>query len=137
MESLLGELLGFLLELAGDLLVQILVELAVEALSGRLSFPQRVRPAVSALALVCGGAAAGLLSVWLLPNRLFASRAVLPGSSLLLAPLITGLAMHAIGKRLQGAGHPASKLATFWGGALFAFAMALVRRSLIGPPHQA
>ncbi len=135
MDGLLAGLLEFLLEIAGEFLIQILVELAVEAIVGRLSLRKHWRPAVSALWLACCGAAAGFLSVWLLPKPVFVARPLIPGASLLLAPLAAGLAMHLLGKRLQESGRPATTLATFWGGALFAFVMALVRWWLISRPR--
>jgi len=46
---------------------------------------------------------------------------------LVLAPLATGAAMHAFGARRRRHGRATSGLATFWGGAAFAFAMALAR----------
>jgi len=44
-----------------------------------------------------------------------------------LAPLATGAAMHAFGARRRRRGRATSGLATFWGGAAFAFTMALAR----------
>jgi hypothetical protein len=52
---------------------------------------------------------------------------VFPGVSLILAPLITGTAMHLLRGRLLRLELWPSNLATFLGGAIFAFAMALVR----------
>ena len=113
----------------------ILFELAAEALSGLIKYENQARPAVSAAGLAFAGVAAGLLSAWVFPHRLIATRVVLPGISLLLAPLATGLAMHLLGKRLRLIGRYASDLATFRGGALFAFSMALIRWWLVGLPH--
>jgi len=56
----------------------------------------------------------------------------LAGVSLILAPLGTGAAMHAFGVWRRRRGAPASRLATFWGGALFAFAMAFTRWLFLG-----
>ena len=137
MEDLLAELLGALLEIVGEFLLQILFELAAEALSGLIKRGRQSSPAVSAMGLAFVGAAAGLLSAWLFPHRLIATRVVLPGASLLLAPLATGSAMHLLGKRLRHVGRYASNLATFRGGALFAFSMALIRWWLVGLPHLA
>jgi hypothetical protein len=47
--------------------------------------------------------------------------------SLVLAPLATGLVMHLYGRWRRGRGHDTTYLATFWGGSLLAFAMALTR----------
>jgi hypothetical protein len=51
--------------------------------------------------------------------------------SLLVSPAITGLLMEGYGRwRTSRGGHP-SYVATFWGGALFAFSMALMRFMLV------
>jgi hypothetical protein len=134
-EDLLAELLGALLEIVGEFLLQILFELAAEALSALIHRRNQSGPAVSAVALAFVGAAAGLLSAWLFPHRLIGTRVVVPGVSLLLAPLATGAAMHLLGKRLRHLGQHTSDLATFRGGALFAFSMALIRWWLVGLPH--
>lgn len=135
MEDLVAELLEFVLEIFGEFVLQIIFELATEALGGLISDRKERRPAVSAVVLVFGGAAAGFLSAWLFPNRLIVTRVVVPGVSLLLAPLATGLAMHLLGRRLRHLARRATSLATFWGGALFAFSMALIRWWLVGLPH--
>ena len=132
MEDLLAGLLGALLEIFGEFLLQMLFELAAEALSGLIKYENQTRPAVSALGLAFAGAAAGLLSAWVFPHRLIATRVVLPGVSLVRAPLATGSVMHLLGKRLRLVGRYASDLATFRGGALFAFSMALIRWWLVG-----
>jgi hypothetical protein len=134
-EDLLAELLGFVLEIAGEFVLQMIFELATEALSGLISDGKERRPAVSAVGLVFGGAAAGFLTAWLFPSRLIVTRVVVPGASLLLAPLATGAAMHLLGRRLRHLERRTTILATFWGGALFAFSMALVRWWLVGLPH--
>ena len=135
MEDLLVELFAAFLDIVGEFLLQMLFELAAEALSGLIN---RLRPGnstVSALGLILAGVAAGLLSAWLFPHRLMATRVVLPGVSLLAAPLATGLAMHFLGKRLRRFGRYPSHLATFRGGVLFAFSMALIRWWLVGLSH--
>ena len=132
MEGLLAELLGFVLEILGEFVLQVIFELVTEALAGLISNRKEPRPAVSAVGLVFGGAAAGFLSAWLFPHRVIVTRVVIPGTSLLLAPLATGIAMHALGKRLRRLERHPTSLATFWGGALFAFSMALVRWWLVG-----
>ena len=58
-------------------------------------------------------------------------RATLPGLSLVLAPLAAGGAMYLLGEGLRTLGRNPSRLATFYGGAIFASAMALVRWRLI------
>jgi hypothetical protein len=52
---------------------------------------------------------------------------MIPGISLVLAPVLVGTTMFSWGKYRRGKGRTVSGLATFWGGALFAFSSALVR----------
>ncbi|MGC9971067.1 MAG: hypothetical protein ABSE56_10785 [Bryobacteraceae bacterium] len=89
-------------------------------------------PVLAGIGILVLGAAAGFLTAWLLPHRLLPMTSSLRGISLLVAPLCTGWIMHLFGRwRRQRGGDP-SLLATFWGGALFAFAMATVRWVLVG-----
>ena len=55
----------------------------------------------------------------------------IPGTSLVLSPLICGLVMKALGDWRQEKGMKRTDIATFWGGALFAIAMAAVRFELV------
>lgn len=55
------------------------------------------------------------------------AHAPVPGASLLLSPLMTGGMMELYGRWRSTGGHATSSASTFWGGALFAFGMALVR----------
>jgi hypothetical protein len=135
MGDILVELVLALFEIFGEFLLQLLFELAAEALTRLIKRKPQVEPVATGIALALGGAAAGLLSAWLIPHRLIATRPVLPGISLLLAPLATGYAMHLLGNRLRRAGRYASDLATFRGGALFAFSMAVIRWWLVGLPR--
>ncbi len=63
-----------------------------------------------------------MIPIRILPNSRF------PGISLLLSPIAAGWIMKALGDWRRSRGHEPTVLATFWGGALFAFSMALVRR---------
>lgn len=135
MGDLLAELFAALLEVFGEFLLQMLFELAAEAVGALIHRWRQSSPAVSAVGLVFVGAAAGLLSAWLFPHRLIETRVAFPGVSLLLAPLATGSAMYLLGERLRRAGRYTSSLATFRGGALFAFSMALIRWWVVGLPR--
>jgi len=134
-EDLFAELFAALLDIVVEFLLQLLFELAAEALSALINRWRQGSPAVSTIGLALFGGAAGLLSAWLFPHRLIAGRVALPGVSLLLAPLATGSVMHFLGKRLRRSGRSPSNLATFRGGSLFAFSMALIRWWLVGLPH--
>lgn len=128
LQQVVGELLGGVLD-------YMVGELGAKALSGLIKFWREGGPAVSAIGLAFAGAAAGLLSTFLFPHRLIATCVVPPGLSLLLAPLAAGYAMRLLGERLRDFGRSPSILATFRGGASFAFSMALIRWWLVGLRH--
>ena len=96
------------------------------------SFRRRTRahPVVAAIGVVLMGALAGLLSWWILPGRIV-QRGPIPGLSLVISPIVSGLVMDRWGDWRESRGAERSFVATFWGGALFAFAMALVRFLLL------
>jgi hypothetical protein len=72
------------------------------------------------------GVCAGVLSVLIFRRRLM-PYSPLPGLSLALSPIATGIAMHWIGEFWSDRGRGRPPLFTFGAGALFAFGMALVR----------
>jgi hypothetical protein len=85
---------------------------------------------LAALAYFVAGAAVGLLSGVVMPDRLL-PRPQTPGFSLIGGPLFSGYAMHAWGTLRRERGHATSSLATFWGGAAFALGAALGRFVLV------
>jgi len=72
------------------------------------------------------GALAGAASLAVIPHRLVPS-SPLPGLSLVLSPLGNGIVMQAIGRWWDTRPDDRPALFTFTAGAIFAFAMALVR----------
>ena len=92
------------------------------------------RPGAKAVMEACAwfvaGAGLGLLSGIVLPHRLLPPPRT-AGFSLLVSPLISGIAMHAWGAGRRGRGHAVSSLATFHGGAAFAMGAALGRFVLV------
>lgn len=125
-----GSLIQLLLEALGDLLLQAGVEILAEL--GLESLENVFRPRRSAnLVLATGGvmiigAVLGLTSGLLLPGRVFPAAPV-PGLSLVLAPVGMGITMHLFGQWRRARGGRPTFLATFPGGAAFAFSWALVR----------
>jgi hypothetical protein len=88
-------------------------------------------PWLSALVYVILGEMIGFASVLTLPQRFIPAISPISGISLLLAPLAAGLLMHAYGSWRTRQAKDHSWLATFWGGALFAFSIALVRWTIV------
>jgi hypothetical protein len=133
-EELLAGLLGALGEVFLEVVLQVLfeglIEVAWEALAGSKR-KTAVSPWLSGIALLMVGAAAGGVSAVVFPQRLTGIPRV-PGLSLILAPLVTGTAMQGFGNWRRSRGRKPSRLASFWGGAAFAFGMALVRFLIVG-----
>ena len=128
---MLGVLLEFLVallcEAIVDILLLVLVEMGFESMRHAVRRRRAANPLLAGLGLAVGGAVIGLVSVWLVPRRLVRPWPYLAGASLVLAPLGTGAVMHAFGAWRRRRGTEPSLLASFWGGALFAFAAALTR----------
>jgi hypothetical protein len=120
-----------LVEFLGEFVLQVLFEVAAEAISEAITADKERPWIASTVGLVFGGGAAGLISAALFPHRMISGRHIVHGLSLLLAPVAAGVAMQAIGNRLRASGRTPTVLATFRGGATFAFAMALIRRLII------
>ena len=129
MEDLLVALLGALV----DGLFEALIELAFEALAGsgeRHAVPEG--RAGGFFALLLWGAVAGGVFALVAPDRIIQVHAYIPGTSLVVAPVVAGVCMHVLGKWRRRRGHKPTALATFTGGAVFTFGMALVRHLIVG-----
>ena len=77
------------------------------------------------------GTCVGFLIGHLPPKRILPTP-MIRDASLFLSPLIAGLVMKWFGGWRTNKGHQPTVLATFWGGASFAFGMAIVRWVMIG-----
>jgi hypothetical protein len=91
----------------------------------------QAHPVLAGVGVALLGGLAGVLTSLMWPARIF-QPGPLRGASLLLSPLITGAVMEYYGQWREDRGGPRSYVATFWGGALFAFSMALVRFVWVG-----
>ncbi len=131
---MIGFLLEALLNLVGEVLLQLLVEAAAElgweSVGQALGRRRPANPVLAGFGLVILGAATGYASTLLLPKHLFGPSRF-PGISLVVAPVATGSIMQALGNWRTSNRHTHSLLATFWGGALFAFAMLAARLALV------
>jgi len=130
----LVEFLGGLFEIFGEFLCECIFPALVE--SGSLTFDHagndawNYGPVIWDAILVAGGGAAGLISSWLAPFRLLRPHTLFPLSAAV-APLAVGCAMWLLGEILRRTELKPTRLATFAGGAVFAFAMALTRWWLV------
>ena len=128
--------LEFLLELFFEVLMPVLAELCTDLweVAGD-SWPElRLRRAESfpILPILLSGAVASNISCLICPHRIIHGKPPIPGISLALAPLIAGCLMRGVGERLRDRELAPSSLASFAGGALFAFSTALIRFIWIG-----
>lgn len=132
-------MLAFLLELLLQLLVEalcqfvaeLLLEFGFEAIAHSVRRGRSAYPVFGAVGLFIIGGLVGFVTCWVLPNPLLRPVPYVPRLSLVLAPLATGAAMHAFGTWRRRRGGDPSVLATFWGGALFAFAMGVSRTACL------
>ena len=121
--------MDFIFELIFELLFEIVGEVALEIGVGAFkeAYDRTNRnPVLATIAYLLLGGAVGAVSGWLLPYRLVRP-GPFPGISVFLAPVISGGAMHVFGKYRRARGHVTTNLATFYGGAAFAFGVSLVR----------
>lgn len=132
MIGIIAALIAIAAEAILELLFEGATELASTAAAHAVRRSRTANPLLAGIGFVVLGAAAGFLTSWLLPHRLLPRVSSLRGISFLVAPLCTGAVMHFYGQWRRRRGGDPSLLATFWGGALFAFAMATVRWFLVG-----
>jgi len=126
-EFLLTGLWEVILQISGEALL----ESGFRAAGEPFRRQSRAHPVIAGIGVALLGALAGTLTSLVWPARVFQPGPV-RGASLLVSPFITGVAMHRYGQWREDRGVARSYIATFWGGALFAFSMALVRFVWVG-----
>jgi hypothetical protein len=122
-------LLEVLLEGLLQVIVEVILELTWHGLLGKLS-ERRAHPILAFVVVFLLGAAIGLAFVAVAPNRVLPFGRI-PGASLVLSPLLAGVIMEYFGRWRRARGGSPSLISTFWGGALFAFGLALTRFLLV------
>ena len=127
-------MLEILLELLFELLIQVVGEFIItlgwESLGHALRSERKANPVLAMLGWAIIGSICGVISALIFPQRIL-PRSRLSGVSLMVAPLITGALMKAVGDRRREAGKETTVLATFWGGSIFAFTLAVARLLII------
>ena len=121
------DLIEFLLELLFDVIVPVTVEILADV-------ERQKRPQARGfpwLRLLVFGALAGAASALVWPHRLIREKPMVPGASLLLAPLIAARVMGWVGDRVRAQDVTPTALASARGGAIFAFGMAAVRLLIV------
>jgi hypothetical protein len=132
LDFLLEALVDGLVEVIGELVIAVAAAIAVEFMAYFFERKDSANPVLASFGLLILAATSGLATSVALPQRVFPKVLPLPGISLILAPLCTGLLLYFFGEWRRGTGHEPSRLATWWGGGLFAFSMAVVRWLMVG-----
>ncbi len=117
---------GLIWEICLQVVGEALFELGFHSLGEGFRRRERAHPVLAGVGISLWGGLGGVASSMLWPSRVWTS-ALLPGASLLLSPLLNGAAMEFYGRWRTRHGGPRSYIATYWGGALFAFSMAVAR----------
>jgi hypothetical protein len=119
-------LFQLVLEIASSILFEVLTSLGWESLKDSVRTERPSTPVLAGFGHLLMGLLAGVVSLLVFGTRLV-PRPVIPGLSLVLSPIATGIAMHTIGEWWRERGRDRPALFSFWPGAIFAFGMALVR----------
>jgi hypothetical protein len=128
---MLDALLELIFEFIVEFLFQIIVDIGFECFAETFRKHRSLPPFLAWIIIPLVGGLVGLFWSKMFPQRILRGPEV-PGTSLLLAPLCTGVTMKLFGDWRRRSGRQPTTLATFWGGALFAFSMALVRWLRVG-----
>jgi hypothetical protein len=118
-------LLELCIELFGEAILQILMEAGL-ATAQEVAGRENRNPALATIGYWLSGTILGGLSIGLLPTRLLGAAPV-SGISLVVSPVVMGIVMQLWGGLRRAQGHRTTNLATWYGGAAFAFGLALVR----------
>jgi len=116
----------FLLGVLFEFVAETLFAIAGSALAEAMGDDKQSNPTLAGIGHVLMGIVAGAISLMLLRRQLIAAPPV-PGISLLVAPVCTGLALRALGDWSVRRGAVRSALFTFRGGFWFAAGMAATR----------
>jgi hypothetical protein len=113
-------------EVVAQILFEVATGLGWESLKDSVRRERRSTPLLAGIGHVLMGLCGGVVSLLVFGSRVI-PRPPIPGLSLVLSPIATGIAMHWIGEFWRERGRDRPALFSFRGGALFAFGMALVR----------
>lgn len=129
MEFLLEILIQFLGEMLLQLGAEVLIEIGLHGMANTLEKPRN--PLLSGIAFLLWGAAAGGLSLLVLPQSVITDPA-LRQANVVLTPLAVGTVMMLIGRQREQRGQTLVSIDRFGYAFAFALAMALVRYRFAG-----
>lgn len=121
-EIIFGTIGEFLLQFV----VGILVDRSFEALHHAFQYRKEAKRYQAFVGYFILGSFLGILSYWIIPKRVIPLQGI-PGLSLVLVPLFVGFGMSQWGKYQIRKGSLVTNLASFNGGAIFAFGISLFR----------
>lgn len=131
LEALLELVAYVLFEPILPMLVELGLELGWESLRHAAGRGRAANPLLATFGLLILGAGIGFASAALVPQRVWRPILHPSGVSVVLAPFLNGALMQAFGGWRRSRGGDPSALATWWGGAVFAFAVAITRWWLV------
>jgi hypothetical protein len=119
-------LVALIVEIVEQLVFEVVVGMGFEAAADAISPGFEARPWFAGVGYFLMGLLTGIISVIVFRGRLIGP-SIVPGLSLIAAPIVTGAAMAGIGDMWRRRGGAPPLLFTFRAGAIFAFGMAVVR----------
>lgn len=125
-EAVFEFLVQMVIEIVGQALFEIVISMGWDSLAHSVRSERQANPILAGIGHLLLGMTAGVVSLFILPSRV-TPRSPLPGLSLILSPIGTGLVMDRIGEWWRERGNDRPVLFSFRAGATFAFGMALVR----------
>lgn len=129
-ESTIEILIELLLEIVGELFFELLVTFGAETFTAGLRDRSPANAAPARFGYFVIGLICGALSGWFFPSRLLRND-VLALSTLVINPLIAGVAARHYGLFRRRTGHKTTHLATFAGGLALALGVSLGRILLV------
>ena len=117
-------------EIVFQAFIELLFELGIGSVRSTPKSTKATHPFIAGLGFSILGAIVGLIMSWAFPERIVPG-IDLHGFSIVIAALGTGTVMMFYGRWRIASGKRTTYLATFWGGSLFAFFMALTRWMLV------
>jgi hypothetical protein len=122
-------------QILGEVLIELLTVFGWRSIADAIRPERHAHPVLATIGQFVLGMVAGILSLLIVRRRIVGPSPV-PGLSLILSPIGTGIAMHLLGKLWPPAWGEKPGLMSFWAGAIFAFGMVLVRFVYLEDPWQ-
>jgi hypothetical protein len=119
-------LIPLILEIVEQLVFEVVVGMGFDAVANAFAPGLEARPSLMGVGYFLMGLLSGIISLIVFRGRLMGP-SIVPGLSLIVAPIVTGAVMAWTGAMWRRRGGAPPAVFTFRAGAIFAFGMALVR----------